>query len=333
MQSPITIVIPVYNRAHVIGRTLRSIDAQTQPPAHVILVDNNSTDSSMSVISDWAKGKDHVSILSEPARGACAARNRGLREVHTEWTMFFDSDDVMHPSHVRDFTHAISAHPTADVIGRDILYSTIEGKVRRLYFRAGRDAMFHHLFRGCLSTQRYVARTSLFRTAGGWDETLHGWNDLELGVRVLMHARNTINLGGAPTVTTYQQSESITGLNFSSHPRRWEDSLLAIRRDFESMPDSDSRKYRYIDWLDARAMILAAHYENEARAYMSSSDTSNRPSPQPANLSDYRKAHSLAVSLYNDIISHTRHPRRQRLIYLHNLHFRRLTWLLAKTTL
>lgn len=272
----------------------------------------------MALLADWAKDKDYVTLLSEPKPGACAARNRGLREVHTEWTMFFDSDDVMHPAHVSDFTRAIASHPTADVIGRDILTRFLDGTVRRLYFRAGRDAMFHHLFRGCLSTQRYIARTSLFRSVGGWDETLTGWVDFELGVRLLLHTSNTVNIGGSPTVTTYQEAESITGLDFSSHPERWEGALRAIRRDLESLPDTDSRKHRWLDWLDARAMILAARYEHEARTFKL---------PASSN------AHSLAVNLHDRIITHTRHPRRQHLIYLHNLHLHRLTWLLAKTIL
>ena len=81
--------------------------------------------------------------------------------------------------------------------------------------------MFHHLFRGCLSTQRYVARTSLFRAVGAWDENLSGWVDYELGTRLLMHTSAILRLSGTPTVTTFQQEESITGTGFSAHPERW----------------------------------------------------------------------------------------------------------------
>lgn len=320
MHSPLTIVIPVYNRAHTIGRTLRSIDAQTLPPARVIIVDNNSSDSSLAVISSWADGKGYATVLSETTPGACAARNRGLSEVTTEWTMFFDSDDVMHPTHISDFTAAIAKHPGADILGRDILTQFLDGSSRQLYFHGGDNAMFHHLFRGCLSTQRFVARTSLFRTAGAWDESLAGWNDFELGVRLLLLTGNIIDIGGSPTVTTYQQAESITGTSFSAHPGRWEESLRTIRGRFLSLPDSDKNKRRYLDWLDARAMILAAQYELESRS-------KNRDESFTTN------AHQLATRLYDEVMTRTTRPRRQRLIYLHNLHFHRLTWLLAHTLL
>jgi len=283
-------------------------------------VDNNSTDNSLSVISSWADGKDYVTLLSETTPGACAARNRGLSEVSTEWTMFFDSDDVMHPTHISDFTAAIAKHPGADILGRDIFTLFIDGSSRRLYFHGGNNAMFHHLFRGCLSTQRFVARTQLFRTAGAWNESLKGWDDFELGVRLLLHSRNIIDIGGTPTVTTYQQAESITGTSFSAHPDRWEESLHTIRERLLSLPDSDKNKRRYLDWLDARSMILAAQYELESRS-------KNRDESFTA------KAHQLATRLHDEIMARTTSPRSQRLIYLHNLHFHRLTWLLARTLL
>ena len=69
-------------------------------------------------------------------------------------------------------------------------------------------------------------------------------------------------------------------------------------------------------------MILAAAYEREAL-----DNTSH------AGHEGYATAHSLSASLYAKVMQRTPHPRRQRLIYLHNLHLRRLTWLLAKSLL
>lgn len=305
----------------------------------------------MAVIKAWAAGRDYVTVLSEPLPGACAARNCGLRAVTTEWTMFFDSDDVMLPNHVADFTQAIGNHSGADIIGRDIITRLIDGSTRRLYFHAGHDAMFHHIFRGCLSTQRFIARTSLFRKVGGWTLGLPGWDDYELGVRLLLNTANVVAIGGNPSVITYQQEQSISGVDFSSHPERWEESLSLIRSHFMALPDTCGRKNSMLDWLDARAMILAAQYERESRTsaashpappHTSSSPHEAHPTvaslysqdAPPSALSSYsRHAHELAERLYSEVIARTRHPRRQRLIYLHNLHFHRLTWLLARVLL
>lgn len=320
MASPLSIVIPVYNRAHTLPRTLASIDSQTVAPGRVIIVDNGSTDTSLDIARNWAAGKDHVTVLTEAKSGACAARNRGLREVDTEWTMFFDSDDVMLPAHVADFTNAIERHPEASVIGRDIYVRFLDGSSRRLYFVAGRNALFHHLFRGSLSTQRYVARTDLFRRVGGWDESLAGWDDLELGVRLLLEAGDgsVVKLHGEPSVTAYQQEQSISGLRFSDHPERWECSLEVIRSHFSAMPDDDSRKRRLLAWLDARAMVLAAQYAREACGEVGICRD---------------RSLQLASDMCDAVLSRTRHPRRMRIVYRYNLRFGRLTWVLVRMML
>ena len=319
MNSPITIVIPVYNRAHIVGRTLDSIARQTVAPAHIVIVDNNSTDTSLSIVREWASTRHNVTVLSESTPGACAARNCGLRAVGSEWTMFFDSDDVMSPRHVEDFTRAIIGHPEADMIGRDVIIRTLDGTRRRLYFRDNGMPMFHHLFRGCLSSQRFIARTQLFRDAGGWNESLPGWDDYELGVRILLRNPDIVTLGGEPSVTVFQQELSISGLSFSEHPERWERSLDEIYRQFQTLPLSCAHRKHYLRWLDARAMILAAQYQAEART-SSDSDFS-------------RRANTLSARLKNRILARTDTPMRMKTIYLHNLHLHRLTWLLARVML
>lgn len=322
MLSPITIVIPVCNRAHIVGRTLDSVATQTVAPARIVIVDNNSTDTSLSVVRDWASGRSNVTILTESTPGACAARNRGLQAVTSEWTMFFDSDDIMAPRHVEDFTRAIYGHPDADVIGRDIYLHSLDGSRRRLYFHGDGDPMFHHLFRASLSSQRYIARTNLFREAGGWNESLTGWNDYELGVRILLRSPRILTLGGEPTVSAIQQEQSITGLSFSAHPERWERSLQAIHDTFRSLPPATASRAQYMRWLDARAMILAARYESEALA-------ASRRSDRESAL----RAHALSLNLRHSVISRTDAPRRMKMIYLHNLRLHRFTWLLARVLL
>lgn len=317
MRSPITIVIPVCNRAHTIGRTLHSIDAQSVKPAHIIIVDNASTDSSLSIINTWASGRPDVTVLSEPRRGASIARNRGLREVTTEWTMFFDSDDEMLPSHIEDYTRAISEHPAAGILGRDIILRFINGSIRRLYFHSGRDNMFHHIFRATLSTQRYIARTSLFRSVGGWNESLLGWNDYELGVRLLLTSPVTVNIGGKPSVHTHQLKDSISGLLACDNHQLWERAIDIIRGIFKTLPESCRERDSYLYWLDARAVLLAATYEHEAR---------QSTSPEFKEM-----AHRLARDLYSRTVDSSPAPHFMlRAIYRHNIIFGRLSWLLAR---
>ncbi len=92
MIASISVVIPTYNRAHTIARCLRSVVQQTLPPMEVIVVDDCSSDNTVSMVQGLGYPSVRVVVLEQNS-GAQAARNRGIREAHGEWIAFQDSDD------------------------------------------------------------------------------------------------------------------------------------------------------------------------------------------------------------------------------------------------
>lgn len=316
MKSPITIVIPAYNRSATLKRTLDSVAKQRVKPAKVVLVDNNSTDDTLSIMHSWAKtvaNEFEVAVLVEEKKGACAARNRGLKEVDTEFVMFFDSDDVMHENHVGDFTSSIIENPETDIFGRSIITNLLDGSARILYF-TDRNPMFNHLFRACMSTQRIIVRADLVRAVGGWNENLPAWNDYELGVRLLLATDRIHNLSGEPSATTFQQEDSLTGTSFSARPEHWEKALDCIEQEFKKSGREDLLK-----WVDARRMILAAQYARESCGNREESFREN--------------AEKQSERLKKQVLSHVSTPFRMKLVFLHNYYFNRLTWMLCKIIL
>lgn len=308
--SSISVVIPVLNREKTLPATLKSIAEQTVQPTETILVDNGSTDNSWHIMGEWAKGMDNVTLLIAPQKGACAARNAGLKRVTTEFVEFFDSDDIMLPNHIEDFAEAISQNPSADIFGRDIYLQEETGRKRRLYFSA-ENPMFNHIFRSSLSTGRIVVRTDLVRRVGGWDESLDGWDDYELGVRLLLNKPILFRLNGRPSVIALQHADSISGLKLSTHPSRWENAIETIRQILIAHNDT-----RTLNWIDARCMILAAQYRRESDNQI---DNNQR-----------RRSESLASSLRGKVMRRTSHPVRMNMVYLHNRYFNRLTWIIVR---
>lgn len=260
-QPLITIVIPVYNRADLVGATLRSVASQTVRPLEVVIVDNGSTDATVEVVSRWADEVAplgvSVKILSEEKRGAAAARNRGLAEVATPYVMFFDSDDIMAPNHVADFVSAIESDPLADILGREVTIRLLDGASLAGRF-TDRDIMVNQLLHSVMATQRYVVRTELIRRVGGWNEELLGWNDWELGVRLLLESPRVKVVAGAPSVEVMSQAESITGVDFSSRPGQWEAALDAVGQELVKAGRGDLMR-----WVDLRRVILASYYRRE----------------------------------------------------------------------
>lgn len=299
MTAPITIVVPVYNRAATLSRLLDSVDRQTLRPKAIVLVDNGSTDASLSILQNWAAKRPYAAVAVERRRGACCARNRGLSMVKTPWVMFIDSDDIILPRHVEDFARAIEANPRADLLGRDVLTLMPGGGRARNYFSA-RTPLFSHIFRAICSTARIVYKTELGRRAGGWNENLRGWDDWELGVRLLLLNPRVVDIGGEPTYHAVFTEESLTSVSFTSRAGDWELALDTARQSI-----IDAGRTDLLKWIDARAMVLAAQYAREG-------------------------SQELADNLRLRVFSRTPHPLRMRLIYSHNRCFNHLTWLMAR---
>lgn len=256
----LSVVIPVRNREDVVMRTLESIEAQTSKEIKLIIVDNGSTDRTPQIISEWTKkitSDFEVEIINEPRAGASTARNRGLEAVDTPYVAFFDSDDEMRPMHVANILEAIRRYPEADIIRWDVSIIDPDGWMKTEN-RRFHDEMQLHLLHGTLSTVRYAVKTSLIREAGGWDETLSTWDDLELGVRLLLQSHNVKKINGEPCVAIHHSAESISGNSYSERAEQSEMTLDCIEQHLRTAGRTDD-----LFILDCRRTILAALYAKE----------------------------------------------------------------------
>lgn len=224
----ITIVMPVYNRASVLPATLDSIGAQSCKDFRMIVVDNGSGDGSIEVVQQWAaKQSFQVSLMSESKRGASAARQCGLNAVKTEWTLFFDSDDIMLPNHIERVYKAIQSNPDAEMIWWPIEMHI--GPIRKFCVPPKKNLQYRSIMDGHTATQRYCARTDLFKRVGGWNSTLRIWDDIELGARVLLQNPRIAYIEGEASVVYRLSEDSISNNETASQIVEMEKSLDAIR--------------------------------------------------------------------------------------------------------
>lgn len=120
--SSISVIVPTYNRAAWIDRTLRSILAQSLAPREIIIVDDGSTDDTAAVVATFG---DAVRYVRQENAGVSAARNHGARLASGQYLAFVDSDDLWHPLKLEaqlaavDLTGAQWSVTGCDVIGFD----------------------------------------------------------------------------------------------------------------------------------------------------------------------------------------------------------------------
>jgi hypothetical protein len=87
----VAVVIPTYNRAHLVGETLQSILSQTVTPHEIIVVDDGSQDETQAVLARFGQSIQCITIRNQ---GSVVARNVGLRAAGSRLVAFCDSDDL-----------------------------------------------------------------------------------------------------------------------------------------------------------------------------------------------------------------------------------------------
>lgn len=265
IMKTVSIVIPVYNRANLVTRTLNTVLEQTYRPLQVILVDNFSTDDSLVVLNQFKIDNNsddlQVIVAQEKQHTASAARNRGMQFATGDYLMFFDSDDLMERRLVQKYVDAFESSPQrVDIVicRRNIIDDTGEKTTMPLYKK---DLIANHILHSVLATQAFCARHDFIRTIE-WNNNLSHWNDFEYGLRLLLAKPVIGYLEGKPRVDVIFGGEnSITGTTFAANHGKWEISLRTMVLDIKN--STLLNKQRYYDLLYYRLLVLAAQYERE----------------------------------------------------------------------
>lgn len=93
----ITVVVPAYNTAPWLSRSLDSLLAQTYENLEIIVVNDGSTDDTAAVLDDYAAKHPKVKAIHKENGGVTSARLRGVAEATGEWIGFMDGDDAVLP--------------------------------------------------------------------------------------------------------------------------------------------------------------------------------------------------------------------------------------------
>lgn len=96
----VTVIIPAYNAATFIERTLISVLTQTYHNLEIIVVDDGSQDETVAIVRDYLKQDDRVVLLQQENAGVAAARNLGIQASSGEFIAPIDADDIWYPENI-----------------------------------------------------------------------------------------------------------------------------------------------------------------------------------------------------------------------------------------
>lgn len=99
----VSVIVPMYNSASYIGKTIESVLNQTYRNIELIIVDDGSTDKSKEVVANYVSTDERAKYVYQLNEGAPSARNRGLKMSKGDYVIFFDADDIMLPNSISLF--------------------------------------------------------------------------------------------------------------------------------------------------------------------------------------------------------------------------------------
>lgn len=174
----ISIVIPVYNQADKITKTLKSIEAQSFKNFEVIIVNDGSSDDVENVFASFVKSSNTSNsylFINQENKGAPAARNRGFREVNGNYVFFLDADAVLKPEALESLYKALEREASAAYAYSSFYWG-------RKLFKVGEVDEARLKAGPCIHSMSLI-RVSDFPESA-WDESLKKLQDWDLWLAI-----------------------------------------------------------------------------------------------------------------------------------------------------
>jgi glycosyltransferase involved in cell wall biosynthesis len=171
--SLFSVVIPTYNRAALLQKTIASVLAQNYSDYEIIVADDGSTDETGQVLASFG---DKIRVCRQENKGQGAARNLGARNSTSEYLAFLDSDDLWFPWTLSTYAQIIEQQNRPTLVAGTLVYFRDEAELRTIqrtplgletfadYYAASRRGHY------CGSCQMVVRRDALLEIGGFAEE-------------------------------------------------------------------------------------------------------------------------------------------------------------------
>ncbi len=179
-----SIIVPLYNKEKFIRETVESILSQDLKDFEIIIVNDGSSDKSISKIEDISDNR--LKIFNQANQGVGTARNTGMSHASFEWLAFLDGDDLWAPNHLSELRKIVEKFPLSGMVATSYkpFYSNAELKVDDIKSKTPIRSIDYFL-EPTVWTSATAIKKDVFKNLGGFTDTKRG-EDLEYWVRIAL---------------------------------------------------------------------------------------------------------------------------------------------------
>ena len=217
-----SVVIPLYNKENWIAETVQSVLCQTFSDFEIIVIDDGSTDRSVSIINKIQDEK--IKLFSKNNEGAAAARNLGILKATGKYIAFLDGDDLWNCDYLQNMALLIEQFRDQDVFSVAIEIEN-NGVVSKAAYSipTSEKPQVIDFFEGsmkytALSSSSAVFKKSVFEKAGTFDPSLKTGEDTDLWIRIGLKYKIVFSLGIGARYRDAADSLSKNIIDYSQKP-------------------------------------------------------------------------------------------------------------------
>lgn len=265
-QPLVSILIPLYNAESWIADTIASALNQTWPQKEIIVVDDGSTDDSLSVAGSI--DAPELTVLTQENQGACAARNRAFKYATGDYIQYLDADDLMAPNKIETQVRRLEAEPPQTVAYTR--WGVFEKDPSDAVFEAANQTWRDYSdpvewlltwasSNGGARQHAWLVPRSLVEKAGPWNEDLRINQDGEFFSRVLLQSNG---IAFCTDTEVYYRSKS-RGVSMRRDRESWislyRSYEVIFRRILDSEDSERTRKLCASKWENFKHSVYPVH--------------------------------------------------------------------------
>ncbi len=241
MRPKVSVIMPVLNGERFIGIALESIASQTYPNCELVVVDDGSTDRTMTVVDGFRDRLAIRCVRHDSPKGIPVSMNDGVRHATGDFISFLDHDDTWLPEFAATQIAHLETHPDVGMVHSDFGTIDLDGNVIEASVAALRDRprpsgnVFPQLFMDSFIVGNSVMiRRECFTQVGMFDESLR-WGDYHLWMRIARRYRVDYT---DRVLTQYRQHPTqSTRSSANARPDAPPVALQAIEKVLEEFPE------------------------------------------------------------------------------------------------